>query len=118
MTGLNPVTGRAVDPQSDDYIRLAVADILTTPIGSRVMRRDYGSYLPDLVDQPLNSLTRIKLYGATALALLRWLSIARLKTVRLETENGQSVLRLLLERTDTPQPRTLPITLPLTAARL
>lgn len=118
MTGLSPITGRAVDPQSDDYIRLSAADILTTPIGSRVMLRDYGSYLPDLVDQPLNPVTRIKLYGATALALLRWLRPARLKSVRLETEDGQSVLRLVLERTDLPRPRTVPLTLPLAAARL
>lgn len=118
MTGLSPVTGRGVDPQSDDYIRQSAADILTTPIGSRVMLRDYGSYLPELVDQPLNSVTRIKLYGATALALLRWLRPARLTSVRLESEDGQSVLQLELERTDLPSPRTLPLTLPLAAARL
>ena len=30
----------------------SILDILTTPIGSRVMRRDYGSLVPELIDRP------------------------------------------------------------------
>uniref|UniRef100_UPI0026076D20 ATPase domain-containing protein n=1 Tax=uncultured Sphingobium sp. TaxID=316087 RepID=UPI0026076D20 len=43
---------------SDAPVKLAsatgVRDILTTPIGSRLMRRDYGSLIPELIDQPAN----------------------------------------------------------------
>ncbi len=50
----------------------SIRDILTTPIGSRVMRRDYGSRLFDLIDAPLNRSTLTDLYAATAEALARW----------------------------------------------
>lgn len=113
MSGLSPVTGHAVSELDDDYIRRSVADILTTPVGSRVMRRDYGSYIPELVDQPLNEQTRLKLYGATAMALMRWLRRARLKSVRLDTDGASARLQLVLVRTDLPRPRRIAQTLPL-----
>lgn len=43
-----------------------------TPIGTRVMRRDYGSRLPRLIDAPVNAETILKIYAATAEALKRW----------------------------------------------
>lgn len=118
MTGLSNRSGRAVPHQSDDYIRRSVTDVLTTPIGSRVMRRDYGSYLPELVDQPLNAATRLKLYGATAMALMRWHKRSRLKSVRLAVEGSAASLQLDLVRTDQPRPRALSMTLPLAGVRL
>lgn len=113
MSGLSPTTGRAVSELDDAYIRRSVADILTTPIGSRVMRRDYGSYLPELIDQPLNDQTKLKLYGATAMALMRWSRFARLKSVRLETDGASARLQLELVRTDLPRPRRIDQSLPL-----
>lgn len=68
--GMNRTTGAALD--GIEHIRQSVADILTTPIGSRVMRRDYGSLLPELVDQPLNGATALRAYSATIVALMRW----------------------------------------------
>lgn len=55
-----------------DHLRQSIRDILTTPIGSRVMRRDYGSRLFELVDAPLNPVTLTDIYVATAEALRRW----------------------------------------------
>lgn len=112
MTGLSSATGRAVSPSSDEYVRRSVADVLTTPIGSRVMRRDYGSWLPELVDQPMNAATRLKLYGATALALMRHHRRSRLKSVALVTGGPSAVLQLDLVRTDLPRPRALSVALP------
>lgn len=54
------------------HLRQSVTDILTTPIGSRVMRRDYGSQIPELVDQPMVETTLLRLYVAAAEALRRW----------------------------------------------
>ncbi|RXJ66375.1 phage baseplate protein, partial [Veronia nyctiphanis] len=50
----------------------SLADILTTPIGTRVMRRDYGSRLFELVDAPMNDETLGEIYVATAEAIERW----------------------------------------------
>lgn len=117
MTGLSSSNGRAIASDSDDYVRRSVADVLTTPIGSRVMRRDYGSYLPLLVDQPMNAITRLKLYGATALALIRFHRRSRLKAVQLTTDGPSAALQLDLVRTDLPRPHALSVALPFSALR-
>lgn len=70
MPGMNAKNGRAMAPLA--HIEQSVADILTTPIGSRVMRRDYGSLLPELIDQPLNGPTALRAYAATVVALMKW----------------------------------------------
>lgn len=64
-----------------DHLRQSVADILRTPIGSRVMRRDYGSRLFELTDAPLNRSTVLALISATATALARWEPRFKLQSV-------------------------------------
>ena len=81
MIGVSGSTGRELG--GIDHLRQSIADILTTPLGSRVMRRDYGSLLPELIDQPFNDATRLRLFGATALALMRWEPRIRLIRVQL-----------------------------------
>lgn len=70
MNGTDANTGKLLDGLA--HLQQSIRDILTTPIGSRVMRRDYGSRLPRLVDAPMNRATLIDLYAATAEALLTW----------------------------------------------
>lgn len=70
MNGINAETGKHLDGIA--HLRQSIRDILTTPIGSRVMRREYGSRLPELVDAPINRDTITELYAATAEAIERW----------------------------------------------
>ena len=70
MNGTDSNTGKALSGLR--HLRQSIRDILTTPIGTRVMRRDYGSRLYELVDAPLNEATTIEIYAATAEALARW----------------------------------------------
>lgn len=70
MRGLNATTGKELTGL--DHLQQSIRDILTTPIGSRVMRRDYGSRLFELQDSPLNRTTIIEYYAATAEALDKW----------------------------------------------
>lgn len=70
MLGMNAETGKRLEGL--DHLRQSIRDILMTPIGSRVMRRDYGSRLFELIDAPINRDTITDLYAATAEALLRW----------------------------------------------
>lgn len=92
MNGMNRDSGATLDDIG--HLRQSIADILTTPIGSRVMRREYGSQVPDLIDQPDNGAIRVRLYAACATALLRWEPRLRLNTLRLVAGNrpGQRVL--------------------------
>lgn len=70
MNGTSATTGKSLS--GIEHLRQSVRDILTTPIGSRVMRRDYGSRLYELVDAPLNRSTIIDIIAATAEAIARW----------------------------------------------
>jgi phage baseplate assembly protein W len=63
------------------HLKQSIVDILTTPIGSRVMRRSYGSRLFELIDQPINDRLKIQIYSATAEALGKWEPRFRCKKV-------------------------------------
>lgn len=54
------------------HLQQSVADILTTAIGSRVMRHEYGSLVPALIDQPDNLATQTRVVSAIVSALMRW----------------------------------------------
>jgi phage baseplate assembly protein W len=70
MNGTNASTGKPLG--GIDHLRQSIVDILTTPIGSRVMRRDYGSLLPTLVDAPMNAETSMDMRAAVVDALAKW----------------------------------------------
>ena len=70
MDGISATTGKRLT--GIDHLRQSIRDILTTPIGSRVMRRDYGSRLFELIDAPMNRSTLLDIYAATAEAIARW----------------------------------------------
>jgi phage baseplate assembly protein W len=70
MQGMNAQTGQLLSGL--EHLRQSITDILSTPIGSRVMRREYGSRLFELIDAPVTQGTLIDLYAATAEALAKW----------------------------------------------
>lgn len=70
MKGMSASTGKPLEGL--DHLRQSIADILTTPLGSRLQRRDYGSLVPSLIDAPGNGATLIRVYAAVATALIRW----------------------------------------------
>ncbi|WP_397377118.1 GPW/gp25 family protein [Pseudomonas sp.] len=115
MTGMNAQTGRTLTAAG--HLAQSVADILTTPIGTRVMRREYGSQLPDLIDWPTNAATRLQAYAATAMALMRWEPRIRLTRVQLflGDEPGQAVLDLEGTEVDSNAPLNLRVPLSLGA---
>jgi len=93
MTGVSRSNFMPLDMQA--HILQSVQDILTTPIGSLVMEREYGSRLLDLVDAPINGETKIELYVATAEAIDRWEPRLRLERIEmLDATSGQIELRL------------------------
>lgn len=79
MIGIHAATGKSLG--GIDHLRQSIRDILTTPIGSRVMRRDYGSRLFELIDAPMNRSTLLEIYAATAEAIAKWEPRFKLQTV-------------------------------------
>jgi Bacteriophage baseplate protein W len=111
---MNAGTGAAIDGEA--HLAQSIADILTTPIGSRVMRRDYGSLLFELIDMPFNAVTRALLHAATAIALMRWEPRLLLRRVLiiLGAAPGEVILTIEGERIDRPAPNSFArLTIPL-----
>ena len=115
MIGMKASTGRTV--ADSQHLAQSIADVLTTPIGSRVMRREYGSQLIDLIDWPLNSATRLQAYAATAMALMRWEPRIRLSRVQLflGEQPGQAILELEGSEVDSNEALSLRVPLKLGA---
>lgn len=80
MNGTSATTGQRL--AGIEHLRQSIRDILTTPIGTRVMRRDYGSRIYQLLDAPMNRGTLMQLYAATIEALGRWEPRIRVERVR------------------------------------
>ena len=102
MAGMNAKDGRRLAALA--HIQQSVADILTTPIGSRVMRREYGSLLPELIDQPLNGPTALRAYAATVVALMKWEPRIRVQQITRQVSTqrpGRFDLIITARRVDT-----------------
>ena len=93
MQGMNRQSGQ--NSSGVSHLRQSVLNILTTPIGSRVYRRSYGSRLFDLIDQPTNEAWAVEVYAATAEALAKWEPRLRLKKVQVfRQDNGKILIDL------------------------
>lgn len=93
MRGMSAQTGRELSGQ--DHMIQSIRTILTTPIGTRIMRREFGSNLFELIDAPVNAGNIIELYAATAIALDRWEPRFKLDRVVVnQAEAGKVILDL------------------------
>ena len=86
MPGTNNQTGKELTGLA--HLRQSVRDILTTPIGTRVMRRGYGSRLMELVDSPLTPATLTDIYAAANEALSRWEPRLRVERIHVTPAQG------------------------------
>ncbi|MFU9138032.1 GPW/gp25 family protein [Erwinia tasmaniensis] len=106
--GMNRDTGGAVN--DTDHIHQSVRDILLTPVGTRVMRRRYGSLLSPLIDQPQNEALRLQIMSACYMAILQWEPRVKLTGIRYESAlDGGMVVELTGTRADTAQDFSLTI---------
>ncbi|EGF1230018.1 baseplate assembly protein [Campylobacter jejuni] len=79
-------------------IEESINDILITPLGTRVMRPEYGSLLYTLIDRKIDDDFRVKLTRYTAEAISKWEKRVKLKGVRLnKMQEGKLSITLLFE---------------------
>lgn len=97
VKGMSRSTGQRID--QTNHILQSVRDILMTPIGSRVMRRDYGSLLPFLIDSPINAYFIMQLRASVIHALMRWETRVTPTRIELMTDDStsQGVASLMIE---------------------
>ncbi len=100
-TGMNRVTGRSLS--ESQHISQSIQDILTTPLGSRVMRRDYGSAIFALIDQPQSAAVTLQIMAAAVMALTRWEPRIRITEIEVIAGNidGKLQFNLVTDRIDT-----------------
>jgi len=91
--GMNAETGRRISEVA--HVRQSIRRILTTPIGSRVMRRDFGSLIPDLIDMPLTAANRLRVIAATAEAIIRWEPRIRVSKITLDQDGAALTVTLI-----------------------
>ena len=93
MLGMDRRTGLSLSGL--DHLRQSIEDILTTPIGSRRMRPEYGSRLRRYVDLPVNDGWKSAVQAEVARALGRWEPRFRLERVRVTAVvDGQITMQL------------------------
>lgn len=97
MTGIDRANGAAIGGWP--HVLQSIGDILTTPIGSRVMRREYGSDLPELVGRPMTQETIIQVYAATATAIATWEPRFELTGVQIAKADHTGALSILISGT-------------------
>lgn len=99
MKGMSRLTGRAItdNGQLPEHLQQSLHDILSTLIGTRLARRRYGSLVPDLIDQPCNDITKLKIMNASATAIIRFEPRIKIKQVLVSstTNVGEWVLTIL-----------------------
>ncbi|MBA1195479.1 phage baseplate protein, partial [Pseudomonas entomophila] len=70
MIGVDRNTGLSLS--GVDHLKQSIGDILTTPVGSRRMRPEYGSTLRRYVDMPVNDGWKSAVQAEVARSLGRW----------------------------------------------
>ncbi len=102
---MNAATGTTMATKA--HIIQSCRDILTTRIGTRIERREYGSILPDLVDHPHNASNNLRLRAATVTALARWEPRIAIQQVVVGLDmQGKTTIEMTATRVDEPDTQT------------
>ena len=114
LTGMDRATGKALS--GDAHLAQSIADIISTPLGTRPMRRDYGCLLPELLDRPLTRATRLLASVAIAMAVARWEPRIAVRKVELggELALGRLIVTIIAARVDQAANTLTRLTIPLT----
>lgn len=90
---MNITTG--ADISEINHLKQSISNILTTPIGSRTMRRDYGSNLFNKIDHPVNGELIAEIYLDIVESLFIWEPRFELDQVAVQSiENGKITIDL------------------------
>lgn len=114
LSGMARDAGTAL--AGDGHLVQSIADIVTTPLGSRCMLRDYGCLLFDLVDRPATRATLLLCTMAVAMALARWeprISVTQV-TFDGDLASGQLDVTITGNRTDVAGNALTRLTIPIT----
>lgn len=100
-SGINALTGA---PLNDwEHTQQSITKILTTPIGSRLMRRTFGSDIPDMVDSKITRKNVLAVYSAASSAISRWEPRFRMRSGSIARAGADGILGLSIYGTYYPR---------------
>lgn len=89
MIGMDRRTGQLIS--GVEHLRQSIGDLLSTPLGSRRMRPDYGCKLRRYVDLPVNDGWKSAVQAEVARAVGRWEPRLKLQRVHAVSVLGGSI---------------------------
>ena len=102
MLGMDRNTGKLLS--GTDHIRQSIVDILTTPLGTRVMLPEYRSKLFDLVDNPTDPSLAMRIIMESAGAIARWEPRVRIDRINvLAVDIGKITILIIATDIETQQ---------------
>lgn len=102
MLGMDRNTGKLLS--GTDHIRQSIVDILTTPLGTRVMLPEYGSKLFDLADNPTDPSLAMRIIMESAGAIARWEPRVRIDRINvLAVDIGKITILIIATDIETQQ---------------
>lgn len=110
MIGMDRHTGALISGQS--YLVQRVQDVVTTRVGTRIIRRQYGGSLPDLVDRKVVPATFTRAAAAIAATLMQWVPDFKIRRISwLQLQPGQVIAVLSGTERATGQPLSVEVAL-------
>jgi phage baseplate assembly protein W len=108
---INPNTGGVASAEGTDKLKENLIHILLTGAGERVMRRDYGAGLRQLVHDPNNEALRAIAQHQIAKAIGRWEPRVAVEQVRVAAGGGSLIaeIQYVVRRTRQLQSLSVPI---------
>lgn len=104
---LNRHTGKTLTDA--DHIRQSIQDIISTPTGTRVMRRDYGSLISEIIDSPVNDALPLQLMAAIFDAIIRQEPRVTVSEIKLRRSENGLTADIGMMRTDTGENINFPV---------
>jgi uncharacterized protein len=103
VLGMNAKNGNPI-VDNTDYLKQSINDIIKTPIGHRLMRRNYGSNIMAFADMPLNNNTLLQIQACLANALLQQEKNFLLKKVSVQQNLAKITVTIQGNYQDTTNP--------------
>jgi uncharacterized protein len=95
---IDPQTGTLVSASGEEKIRAAVRTILSTALGERVMRPDFGSELHNQVFASINAATLGDLASSVRQALIAWEPRIKVQDVQVsEAQAAEGILSISVD---------------------
>ena len=88
MTATNKHSGRAILSERERF-RQAIADIITTPVGTRVLVGEYGCHAYRFIDYPAVPVTFQKIRASIIHAIRKWEPAAASIRVQISRTSGR-----------------------------